>query len=66
MKVNSAPGETKIYTTPTAVRGVEIYHFPWVKDPRGDLTVGQFESEFFMFSCYIVINNLLTQWQDEF
>jgi UDP-2-acetamido-3-amino-2,3-dideoxy-glucuronate N-acetyltransferase len=32
-------------TTPTSVRGVVLYQFPWVKDPRGDLTVGEFENE---------------------
>jgi hypothetical protein len=46
IKVESNPGETKVLTRPTGVRGVDIYQFPWVKDPRGDLTVGQFESEF--------------------
>ena len=25
--------------------GVEIYHFPWIKDMRGDLTVAEFEKD---------------------
>jgi hypothetical protein len=59
IKVNSTPGETKVRTTPTGVRGVEIYHFPWVKDPRGDLTVGQFESEFpFRPKRYFIISGV--------
>ena len=28
------------------MRGVALYRFPWVKDPRGDLTVGEFERDF--------------------
>jgi UDP-2-acetamido-3-amino-2,3-dideoxy-glucuronate N-acetyltransferase len=59
IKVTSAPGETKVRTTPTNVRSVEIYHFPWVKDPRGDLTVGQFESEFpFRPKRYFIISGV--------
>jgi len=46
IEVDSMPGETKILITPTAVRGVDIYRFPWVKDALGDLTVGEFEREF--------------------
>jgi hypothetical protein len=32
--------------TPTVVKGINIYRFPWVEDSRGDLAVGEFESEF--------------------
>jgi dTDP-4-dehydrorhamnose 3,5-epimerase-like enzyme len=42
IKIESGPGETKVHTIPTGVRGVDIYRFPWVKDPRGDLTVGEY------------------------
>jgi UDP-2-acetamido-3-amino-2,3-dideoxy-glucuronate N-acetyltransferase len=38
-------GETNVYTAPTGVHGVVRYRFPSVKDPRGNLTVGEFESE---------------------
>jgi UDP-2-acetamido-3-amino-2,3-dideoxy-glucuronate N-acetyltransferase len=46
IRIDAKPGGKKVVVTPTAVRGVDIYEFPWVKDPRGDLTVGEFESEF--------------------
>jgi UDP-2-acetamido-3-amino-2,3-dideoxy-glucuronate N-acetyltransferase len=46
IRVETRPGETKVSTTSTGVRGVNIYRFPWVKDPRGDLTVAEFENEF--------------------
>jgi hypothetical protein len=46
IKMDSEPGEAKVLTTPTGVRGVVAYRFPRVRDPRGDLTVGEFESEF--------------------
>ena len=39
IKSVSKPGETKVLITSTVVRGVDIYHFPSVSDPRGDLTV---------------------------
>jgi UDP-2-acetamido-3-amino-2,3-dideoxy-glucuronate N-acetyltransferase len=59
IKVESNPGETKVLTRPTGVRGVDIYQFPWVKDPRGDLTVGQFESEFpFRPKRYFIISGV--------
>ena len=45
IKVDSRPGQTKVFITPTAVRGVDIYRFRWVKDARGDLTAAEFESE---------------------
>ena len=32
-KWNPSPGERKLRVTPTGVRGVEIYEFPWVSDP---------------------------------
>jgi dTDP-4-dehydrorhamnose 3,5-epimerase-like enzyme len=35
-----------VQTTPVGVRGVVLYQFPWIKDVRGDLTVGEFESGF--------------------
>ena len=38
-------GEASVYTAPTGVRGVVHYRFPWVKDPRGNLAVGEFEKE---------------------
>src|SRR5690349_9086255 len=59
MKKDSKPGEPKVLVTPTEVRGVDIYQFPWVKDPRGDLTVGEFESEFpFRPKRYFIISGV--------
>jgi len=39
-------GNTNVYTSPTGVPGIVRYRFPWVKDPRGNLAVGEFEREF--------------------
>jgi hypothetical protein len=59
IKIESGPAETKVLTTPTGVRAVDIYRFPWVKDPRGDLTVGEFESEFpFRPKRYFIISGV--------
>src|SRR5258707_7596484 len=59
IKVESRPAETKVLTTPTGVRAVDIYRVPWVKDPRGDLTVGEFESEFpFRLKRYFIISGV--------
>jgi hypothetical protein len=59
IKINAKPGGTKIVKTPTMVRGVDIYQFPWVSDPRGDLTVGEFESEFpFRPKRYFIISGV--------
>jgi UDP-2-acetamido-3-amino-2,3-dideoxy-glucuronate N-acetyltransferase len=59
IKVKYEPGETKVLTTPTGVRGVNIYQFPWIKDLRGDLTVGHFESEFpFRSKRYFIISGV--------
>src|SRR6266702_6127338 len=59
IKVVSMPGQTKVLATATGVRGVDIYRLAWVKDPRGDLTVGQFESEFpFRPKRYFIISGV--------
>jgi UDP-2-acetamido-3-amino-2,3-dideoxy-glucuronate N-acetyltransferase len=59
IEVDSRPGQTKVLITPTAVRGVDIYRFPWVKDPRGDLTVGEFEREFpFRPKRYFIVSGV--------
>jgi UDP-2-acetamido-3-amino-2,3-dideoxy-glucuronate N-acetyltransferase len=42
IKLQTSPGESDVRVEPTGVRGVDLYHFPWIKDPRGDLTVGEF------------------------
>ena len=42
IKINAKPGGKNVWSEPTGVRGVDLYHFPWVQDPRGDLTVGEF------------------------
>ena len=59
VKIESRPGGTNVVVTPTEVRGVEIYRFPWVHDARGDLTVGEFETEFpFRPKRYFVISGV--------
>jgi UDP-2-acetamido-3-amino-2,3-dideoxy-glucuronate N-acetyltransferase len=59
IKIDARPGGTKVVKSLTAVRGVEIYQFPWVNDARGDLTVGEFESEFpFRPKRYFIISGV--------
>jgi UDP-2-acetamido-3-amino-2,3-dideoxy-glucuronate N-acetyltransferase len=59
IRIESRPGETKVHTAPTGVRGVDIYRFPWVQDPRGDLTVGEFEKEFpFRPKRYFIVSGV--------
>jgi hypothetical protein len=59
IKKDSKPGVSKLTKTPTAVRGVEIYRFPWVRDPRGDLTVGELEGDFpFRPKRYFIISGV--------
>lgn len=51
--------ETSVSITPTAVRGVDIYRFPSVSDPRGDLTVGEFDRGFpFQPKRYFIISGV--------
>ena len=55
----SKPGETKVLVTSTLVRGVDIYHFPSVSDPRGDLTVGELDRGFpFRPKRYFIISGV--------
>lgn len=59
VKIASAPGGTKVQIAPTAVKGVDIYRFPWVQDSRGDLTVGEFEKEFpFRPKRYFIVSGV--------
>jgi UDP-2-acetamido-3-amino-2,3-dideoxy-glucuronate N-acetyltransferase len=59
IRVESKPDETSVHTAPTDVRGVVLYRFPWVKDPRGDLTVGEFEKEFpFRPKRYFIVSGV--------
>jgi UDP-2-acetamido-3-amino-2,3-dideoxy-glucuronate N-acetyltransferase len=59
VRTNSKQTQTKVATTSTVVRGVDVYEFPWVKDPRGDLTVGEFESGFpFRRERYSIISGV--------
>ena len=46
LEIQPQPGGKNARTIPTGVRGVEMYHFPWIKDMRGDLTVAEFERDF--------------------
>jgi hypothetical protein len=59
IKVESEPGETRVLSAPTGVRGVDIYCFPWVRDPRGDLTVGEFDAQFpFRPKRYFIVSGV--------
>lgn len=59
IKSVSKPGETKVLITSTVVRGVDIYHFPSVSDPRGDLTVGELDRGFpFRPKRYFIISGV--------
>jgi dTDP-4-dehydrorhamnose 3,5-epimerase-like enzyme len=52
-------GETNVYTAPTGVRGVVHYRFPLVKDPRGNLAVGEFEKEIpFLPKRYFIVSGV--------
>ena len=49
----------KVDATPVGVRGVFLYRFHSVKDPRGDLTVGEFENEFpFRPKRYFIVSGV--------
>ncbi len=59
IKIESRPGETKVHAMATGVRGVDIYRFPWLKDLRGDLTVGEFENGFpFRPKRYFIVSGV--------
>src|SRR5450432_1966619 len=59
IEAEAKPGAGAVQTTPTAVRGVDLYRFPFVKDPRGDLTVGEFENEFpFRPKRYFIVSGV--------
>jgi UDP-2-acetamido-3-amino-2,3-dideoxy-glucuronate N-acetyltransferase len=50
---------SKVETEAVGVRGVMLYRFPAVKDPRGDLTVGEFENEFpFQPKRYFIVSGV--------
>ena len=36
IRIEAKPGGKSIESMPTDVRGVSIYRFPWVNDPRGE------------------------------
>ena len=44
--VSHQPTGNILRAIPAEVSGVQIYHFPWVKDMRGDLMVAEFERAF--------------------
>jgi UDP-2-acetamido-3-amino-2,3-dideoxy-glucuronate N-acetyltransferase len=53
------PRTAKGLSTPTPVRGVEIYNFHSVSDPRGDLTVGEFDQRFpFQPKRYFIVSGV--------
>lgn len=47
---------------PSSVHGVEIFHFPVITDPRGNLTVGEFTRQIpFMPLRYFIISDVPNQ-----
>lgn len=46
IKVEAKPGDTQVRREPIGDRGIALYRFPWIQDPRGDLTVGEFDERF--------------------
>lgn len=49
IKIDAQPGGNSLDVSPTDLRGVEIYRFPWIREMRGDLTVGEFGQVSFPF-----------------
>src|SRR5207244_112293 len=39
----AAPSSALVQTMESKVRGVNIYELPFIRDPRGNLTVGEFD-----------------------
>lgn len=56
IRFDARPGNTSVQVTPTDLLGVNVFHFPWVNDPRGDLTVGEFGKDFpFVPKRYFIV-----------
>lgn len=56
VRPQTAPGEVAVEVTEIGVRGVQLYRFPWIRDPRGDLTVGEFGKQFpFVPKRYFIV-----------
>lgn len=56
IRLDPAPGQVGTRRSPIGVRGVEIYQFPWMRDPRGSLTVGEFGEGFpFLPKRYFIV-----------
>jgi UDP-2-acetamido-3-amino-2,3-dideoxy-glucuronate N-acetyltransferase len=57
--VHPRAGGTNVHTTPSGIRGVDIYQFPWFGDSRGDLTVGEFDNGFpFRPKRYFIVSGV--------
>lgn len=51
------PDDVGVY--PTIVRGVTLHRFKWVKDPRGELSVGEFSKDIpFIPKRYFLVFNV--------
>jgi hypothetical protein len=46
ISIEMRPGVTELRIQPTGVRGADLYHFPWLRDLRGELAVGEFGADF--------------------
>lgn len=52
-------GMSEVRIEPAGVRGVDIYRFPLIRDPRGNLTVGEFGRGFpFQPKRYFIVSNV--------
>jgi hypothetical protein len=59
IRIEARPGLKEVRTEPTGVRGVDFCHFPWIKDPRGGLTVGEFGRGFpFQPKRYFIVSGV--------
>jgi UDP-2-acetamido-3-amino-2,3-dideoxy-glucuronate N-acetyltransferase len=59
IEVHPGAGGTNVHTTPSGIRGVDIYQFPWFGDSRGDLTVGEFDNGFpFRPKRYFIVSGV--------
>ena len=59
IRPNARPGLMGVEREPIGVHGVELYRFPWVRDPRGNLMVGEFGEGFpFAPKRYFVVSGV--------
>jgi UDP-2-acetamido-3-amino-2,3-dideoxy-glucuronate N-acetyltransferase len=58
-RIVAQPGVTEVRIEPSGVAGVEIYRFPLIRDPHGDLTVGEYGRGFpFQPKRYFIVSRV--------